>query len=155
MEMDSRGSRRERGAAMVEFAIVLPMMMLLIFGVAELGRAFMQYNILNKAVRDGIRHAAQFAPKGTAGSIYIDAALASETKNLVVYGNSSGTGNAVLEDFSTDQVSVTDAGGASVRVDASYPYQPMLGATLNTFGFGTPIPMAFTMQASTTMKAIP
>jgi Flp pilus assembly protein TadG len=153
--MDSSASKRESGLAMIEFAVVLPLMLLLILGVAELGRAFMQYNVLTKSVRDGVRHLAQYAPSGSSGTIDIDAQTMSETKNLVVYGNSAGAGNPLLDGFSPGQVTVVDAGGENVRVDASYPYQPVFGPTLPTFGFGPAIPVTFTMQASVTMKAIP
>lgn len=140
---------------MVEFAIVLPLLLLLILGVAELGRAFMQYNILTKTVRDGARHLAQYAPFGSSGTLNINAQLELETKNLVVYGNSLGLDSPLLADFSTGQVTVLDAGSENVRVDASYPYQPLYGPALTTFGFGSSIPVGFTMQASVTMKAIP
>jgi hypothetical protein len=147
--------KRQSGVAMVEFAIVLPLMLLLILGVAELGRAFMQYNILTKAVRDGARHLAQYAPFGSSGTVNINAQLVLETQNLVVYGDSAGVGIALLEGFSPGQVTALDAGSENVRVDASYSYQPLYGPALTTFGFGSSIPVNFTMQASVTMKAIP
>jgi Flp pilus assembly protein TadG len=50
--------RRESGAAMVEFALVAPLLILLASGVIDLGRAFKQYNTLSQAVRDGARFAA-------------------------------------------------------------------------------------------------
>jgi Flp pilus assembly protein TadG len=158
MKMLSRNactSKGQSGVAMVEFAVVLPLMLLLILGVAEFGRAFMQYNVLTKSVRDGARHLAQYALFGSSGTVNIDSQLVFETQNLVVYGNSAGAGSPLLDDFSAGQVAVGDAGGGDVRVDASYPYQPMFGPALTTFGFGPSIPTTFTMQASVTMKAIP
>ena len=38
------------GTAMVEFAIILPLLLLLLFGITELGRALYQQNVLTQAV---------------------------------------------------------------------------------------------------------
>jgi Flp pilus assembly protein TadG len=50
--------RSERGAAMVEFAIVLPVLVLLVGGIIDLGRLLYTYNNLTSAVREGARLAA-------------------------------------------------------------------------------------------------
>jgi len=42
-----------RGAAVVEFAIVLTLMLLITAGIFEFGRAFEYYDALAKATRDG------------------------------------------------------------------------------------------------------
>ncbi len=51
----SRSSER-RGAVIVEFAIVLPVLLLMILGAIEFGRAMMVANLLTSAARDGVRH---------------------------------------------------------------------------------------------------
>jgi Flp pilus assembly protein TadG len=48
----------ECGAAMVEFAIVLPLLLLLVCGVIDLGRLLYAYDNLTSAVREGARLAA-------------------------------------------------------------------------------------------------
>lgn len=48
--------RSERGAAAVEFALVLPMLLLVIGGAIEFGRAFWFYDTLSKATRDAARY---------------------------------------------------------------------------------------------------
>lgn len=51
-----RGFRREnRAAAMVEFAIVAPLLFILVFGIIDFGRAFFLLNNLTNATRDGAR----------------------------------------------------------------------------------------------------
>jgi Flp pilus assembly protein TadG len=47
--------RRDRGAAVVEFALVLPLLVLLVFGIAEFGRAYSIQTTLSGAARDGVR----------------------------------------------------------------------------------------------------
>lgn len=52
-------SRRQRGAAAVEMAIILAPMLILCFGITELGRALYQYNGLVKATRGAARYLSQ------------------------------------------------------------------------------------------------
>lgn len=47
--------RSERGAVAVEFAIVLPVLLLLVMGVMEFGRAFNAQITLTNAAREGVR----------------------------------------------------------------------------------------------------
>jgi Flp pilus assembly protein TadG len=49
---------RDAGQGLVEFALVLPIIMLLIFGAVDLGRAVYAYNTIANAARDGARVAA-------------------------------------------------------------------------------------------------
>lgn len=139
---------------MVEFAAVLPLILVLILGVTEMGRAMVQYNTLTKAVRDGARYAAAYALLGSTGTVNINTQLQTEVRNLVVYGNTGGTGSPMLIGLVPGQVSIVDAGGGEVRVDANYPYQPVTGPTLQTFGLGSSTPLAFNMQASVSMRAL-
>jgi Flp pilus assembly protein TadG len=47
--------REQQGASMIEFAIVAPLLFLLVFGIIDFGRAFFLYNNLTNAARDGAR----------------------------------------------------------------------------------------------------
>ena len=57
-------SKGEKGQSLVEFALVVPLLLLLVIGIAELGRAWMAKNILTGAVREAARIAAVQAPGG-------------------------------------------------------------------------------------------
>lgn len=48
-------SSRRRGAAMIEFALVLPIFVALMFGILEFGRAFMVQQIITNGAREGAR----------------------------------------------------------------------------------------------------
>src|SRR6186997_2449361 len=48
---------RDRGQALVEFALVAPMFFLLLFGIIEAGRFIFYYEVLNNATREGARYA--------------------------------------------------------------------------------------------------
>ena len=54
--------RGNRGNAVIEFAFVLPMLLMLCFGITEFGRAWMTMNIITSAAREGVRLAAVTAP---------------------------------------------------------------------------------------------
>lgn len=46
---------RKRGAAIVEFAVVLPLLLILLFGIIEFGWVFMVRQTLTNAAREGVR----------------------------------------------------------------------------------------------------
>jgi Flp pilus assembly pilin Flp len=49
------GRRDDRGAALVEFAVVLPLLMVLIFGVVQFGMLFNRQQGVHAAAREGAR----------------------------------------------------------------------------------------------------
>lgn len=53
--MGGNRDARERGATLVEMAIVLPLLLLLVLGLMELGLAFKSYLSVSAAARDGSR----------------------------------------------------------------------------------------------------
>jgi len=150
------GHRRDtqKGVAIVEFTIILPIMLFMILVVAEFGRAFMYYNTLTRAVRDSARYVASHALKGQSQVVEIDANLIQDAQNLVDYGNSAGSGTPTILAASAGTVSITDEGDGVISVLASYPYTPMLGSILPDFARGGGMSTVFTMHAEVTMKAI-
>jgi len=46
---------RQHGQAVVEFALVLPVVLLLLFGAIEFGRAYLRLHVLTNAAREGAR----------------------------------------------------------------------------------------------------
>lgn len=49
---------RERGAALIEFALIAPLLLLLLFGIIEFGWKFGQFNDVRHAAREAARYAA-------------------------------------------------------------------------------------------------
>lgn len=53
--LDRRQRDRRKGQALVEFALVIPLFLLLLVGLFDLGRAVFAYNTLTNAAREGAR----------------------------------------------------------------------------------------------------
>jgi Flp pilus assembly protein TadG len=136
-----------RGSAAVEMVLVTPILLMLMFGGAELGNYFMNEHSLVKAVRDGARYAARqsFANytscSGQPGGTVVD-----DTKNVVMYGyRAAGTG-VLTPNITADDITVETScdpgvvggiysaradGAQVVTVSATVDYLSVWGA----FGF--------------------
>jgi Flp pilus assembly protein TadG len=56
--MPARSDAKDRGAVVVEFAIVLPLLLMVVFGIVEFGIYFDRQQALNASAREGARYAA-------------------------------------------------------------------------------------------------
>lgn len=130
----SRFVRNDRGAAMVEFAFVLPIILLLFLGMIDFGRALFLYNNLANAAREGARFgAAKVLPQPTKQEVedYANARI----KEF------SGNANAPALAVATIAVG-SNLPDQKITVDiANYPFTPI-----------TPLPMLNPMTLS--VKAV-
>ena len=150
----SRGAgRRQRGLALVEVALVLPIALILVMATAEIGRALLEYNALNKALREGARFLARTAIVGSTGVVSIDATTSTQTRNLIVYGNVAGTGSPRLQGFAINQVTLAAAAGGSASLTASYVYQPLF-VRIPAYWYGSNVSTALTLQAGVITRAL-
>lgn len=67
---------RQRGVAAVEFALILPLLLILTFTTTEFGRALYEYDTVAKSVREAARYLSR-QNEGT---------HVAEAQNLIVYG---------------------------------------------------------------------
>lgn len=105
----------ERGTALVEMAIVAPLMFLLSAGVFEFG------NLIHKKLlmEAGLDDAARFAARCNS-QLYTDAGLAAINcadiaANIAVYGNVGGTGSARVSGWQKANVTITIANAADCK----------------------------------------
>lgn len=87
---------KQHGVALVEFALILPLLLILTFVTTEYSRALFQYNILTKSVRDAARYLSVYNPGDTTKFPI--------AKNLVVYGNPAGSGSPLVIGLTTSLV---------------------------------------------------
>jgi len=97
--------RREQGAAAVEFALLAPVLFMLVFAIIGFGVAFMQLQSARGAVREGARAAAVVDADGGRKS-------SSEIQTI--------TANASAGLISAGQVSVTLCSGPGAQATVSY-----------------------------------
>ena len=90
--------RTQRGQTLVEFALVVMMFLVVMFGLIEFARALWTWNTIVQATRAGARFAVVETPNPSN-----DDAI----KNYVVYLNSAGTGDPVLPGLTTSNVTVS------------------------------------------------
>lgn len=74
-----RSGTGERGAAMVEMAIVLPVLLLLVFGIIDFGRLYNTQVTLTHAAREGIRDYAIFQDEVQAKNVARQAVTSFDT----------------------------------------------------------------------------
>ena len=131
-----RGARHGgRGQAMVEFALVLPLFLALIFGVLDFGRAIYALNTITNAAREGARYGI-ISPSDTSGiqtKVQTFAAtLAIPSSNITVSCSDSG--------------GCSSAGaGDTITVAVSYQYVPFVIYVARSTG------PSLTLSTSTTM----
>lgn len=119
--MVHRMINNERGVAMVEFAIILPLLVLLVFGTIEMGLLCYNKQVLTNATREGARCSINTYHTYTLEDItdivegYCD--------NMVLVDLKNSTGEMVLECKNEDDY---------ICVNASYEY-PFLFASLLGF----------------------
>lgn len=146
---------KQRGLAIVEMTICIPVLLFLMLATAEVGRLLFQYNTLAKAVRDGARYAATNAALGTTRVVNITPEIRNETRNLVVTGNTLGAGAALLPGLTANNVTVNDVGNGFISVSVTnYNYSPAVAAMLPTFGLGASVNLAIPLPATVVMRAL-
>jgi Flp pilus assembly protein TadG len=108
----------ERGAALVEFALVLPLLLVVIAGIVDFAFLFQRYEVITNAAREGARLASLSAP-----FTYSDAQVNTRVRDYIKAGLNM-TDLTPVQPTSGQLVTVTavtldvDAGEATVAVPA-------------------------------------
>lgn len=141
--MSKSSSTIENGVAMVEFAVILPLILIIFLGVAELGRALLFQHRLTTAVESGARYAARASGGVDESDCTTIAAVwtgvEDATKQLVTFGALAGGTDEIVPGLNEDDVVVSveerSATGVPdpiciVSVVVSVQYQGIFGAQL-------------------------
>ena len=94
-----RPDKRRCGAAAVEMAIVLGLLILLVFGIIEMGRAIMVNQVITNAAREGARRAVipgatDAQVNGRVGKYLADAGITGSTTTIKVNGSAASLSTA-------------------------------------------------------------
>jgi len=147
--------KNQKGLAIVEFAVVLPFLLLTLAIVGEIGYVMYQQNLLSKSVETGGRYVSVSSTSGS-GFVDVSAQDIQNTRNMVVYGNIAGVGTPLIADLDPLEINVTCTYGTRnghciknfnltpITVQVNYTYNPVLGEVFdNVTGFNFfPLPMS-------------
>jgi Flp pilus assembly protein TadG len=114
---------RDRGAVAVEFALLLPILLLLLFGIVDFGRALNAQITLTQLAREGARLYALGVASGTVTTKTQNAALAARVSPVTVT-------------FVTTACPLNAAAGvdATVKVSYTFSYITPVAAIAKMFG---------------------
>lgn len=113
-----QGFAAERGAAILEVAFTLPLLLLVSVGIFEFGRAFQTWQILTNAVREGARVAV--LPDSTTTTVQDRVRKYMQNGALSKYSSAS---------INVDRAATISIGGANASasvVTVSYPFDFMV-----------------------------
>jgi Flp pilus assembly protein TadG len=132
--------RDDRGAALVEFAIVVTLLIVLIFGIIEFGLLIKDYLTLNQAAREGARSAALGSPTSVVQTRIRNSAptLDSALVGISLYKRTmSGSPGSWVSLGNLSDGSYNDAApGNQVRVKLIYPHQLVTGTLFSWLAGG-------------------
>ena len=121
--------RNERGAALVEFTLVLPVLLLVLIGMLEFGRVFNYWIDETHLANAAARWAAVDRNPGPGGTLQESVQQQADTNELRNGGTASvPTGAEVCIDFPDGASGVGDPVEATVSVD--YNWMPFIGDAL-------------------------
>lgn len=131
-------ARKESGNAPVEFALMLPVLLLLFGGLTEYGRAYFQANAIEKGLRVATLYASRAeSPLNAADSLI--------TENILKTGSDDGSGAFLVSGWADTGASFTitsadfDVDGTTVpviRIQADVPFDPMVPGLAALVGLG-------------------
>ena len=132
-------ARERRGAAALEFALFVPMFLLVVVGVIEYGRVLAQTNAIEKGMRAGAMIAAR-------SDYPLTDAQTERILNIVRTGNIEGTPPYLVPGWAEAGASVTiltdlfnSTGVVNLpvfRIEATVPYDPLLPGLMDSLGLG-------------------
>jgi hypothetical protein len=136
-----RRSNRRRAGVLVEFALVYPILLLLVLGMLDLSLAVLRFNQVSLVARHACRQAivhGQYAPDGWKGGKWGPTTMMDDAVKPHL-----GTFDLAETHIVVDWLENSNNVEKNVKVTVSTPYRPMI-----TYIFGNP---SWTLQASSTM----
>jgi Flp pilus assembly protein TadG len=121
-----RGWRDERGAAAVEFGLIFPLIVLILFGIIEFGRAWNVRQTLTDAAREGAR-VAVVAERANLSSAQLADSVARVVRRAAARASLDSTKLVIEANASTG---VGGVSGSQARVSLTYEHAPLAGTLI-------------------------
>ncbi|HMC83581.1 MAG TPA: TadE family protein [Candidatus Polarisedimenticolia bacterium] len=135
--------RDSSGQNLVEFALVVVMLMLLVVGIAEFGRAWEIYQVMTNAAREGARLASLPAGFATASGV------TTRVNDYLALGGIDTT----LASVSIGGAGVDGGTGTQVSITVTYPYTFLyVGPVIRLINPGATAGADVTIQAQVVMR---
>lgn len=136
----------ERGTALLETALTLPLLLLVSVGIFEFGRAYQTWQVVTNAAREGARLAV--LPNLAAGAV--DARV----RNYLTSGQLANAAGATIDVNPAATVSIGGGATASASlVTVNYPFQfIVLQPVARLLVSGSTLGAPFTLTASAEMR---
>ena len=116
---ECRARRGERGAALLEMALTLPLMLLVAIGIVEFGRAYQTWQVLTNAAREGARIAVLPGID--------DATVTSRVQSYMSDGQLPNSATATIAITRNNTIAIGASGTATAsRVTVNYPFTFMV-----------------------------
>lgn len=137
--------KSERGAALLEAAITIPMLLLVSVGIFEFGRAYQTWQILTNAAREGARIAV--LPDPTPGIVE------TRVREYMAAGQLPKAAEAEVTVNRSATIVVNGANVSASQVTVEYPFTFMvLGPVARMVAPGSTVGDALEMRAQATMR---
>lgn len=107
--------RAERGAVLIETALVFPLVLFMAVGIFEFGRAYQTWQVLTNAAREGARIAVL---PGTS-----DTAVTTRVQDYLVAGQLGQAASATVNITRNNQISIGAGTASASRVEVTYPFE--------------------------------
>lgn len=118
---------RERGQSLVEFALVLPVLLLILMGVFDLGRAIYAFNAVSNAAREGARTAIvdQGPDDIVPGALSAAVEAANQATALGLDPTDPADVQVTFPDPGGGGMCATPAIGCTAKVEVHYEFEPL------------------------------
>jgi Flp pilus assembly protein TadG len=138
------GGASERGAQLIELALVLPVLLFVLAGILDMGFLFKDYQVVTNAAREGARMAA--LPGWSAPQV------TTRVNNYLAAGGIQGSATTTIDTVTlvTDSVSGRTING--IRVIVEVPHTYLILGPLSQLVSGASVANSVTLRAVATMR---
>lgn len=139
--------RGERGSSLVEFALVLPLLLLVFAGIVDFGFLFQRYEVVTNAAREGARLAVLPG--------YSSADVDARVRDYIREGLGGDAATVARTTVALDSVQITPGVGAKfngARVTVTFKYDYLLLGLIVHLATGGDFGNEITLRAVSTMR---